>query len=166
MDIQRLSKDYTVRELNEADIEKVYDLMQGNPMYFQYCPPVATYDSISKDMHALPPRTVEEDKFYIGYFEDNQLVAVMDLILNFPNNETAFIGFFMMDKKHQGNGIGSKMVTECGDYLKECGYQHIRLGFAKGNPQSESFWTKNGFVRTGIEDVQELYTVVVMEKAL
>ena len=50
--------------------------------------------------------------------------------------------------------------------VKEQGYQYIRLGFAKGNPQSEAFWTKNGFVRTGVEDVQENYTVVVMEKRL
>ena len=34
----------------------------------------------------------------------------------------------------------------------------------QGNPQSEAFWIKNGFVRTGVEDKQETYTVVVMEK--
>ena len=32
----------------------------------------------------------------------------------------------------------------------------------QGNPQSEAFWIKNGFSRTGVEDVQERYTVVVM----
>ena len=45
-------------------------------------------------------------------------------------------------------------------------YGHVRLGFAKGNPQSEAFWMKNGFKRTGFEDVQEKYTVVVLEREL
>ena len=90
----------------------------------------------------------------------------MDLILNFPNKETAFVGFFMMKKEFQGKGNGTEIVNECCEYLKEVGYQYIRLGFAKGNPQSEAFWVKNGFVRTDIEDVQERYTVVVLQKEL
>ena len=166
MDIQKLSEIYDVRKLNKEDIQAVYEVMQGNPLYFQYCPPVATMQSIAKDMKALPPRTTYDDKYYIGYFEEEKLVAVMDLILNYPNQKTAFIGFFMVNRDMQGNGIGTSIVTEVFEVLKEIGYQYVRLGFTKGNPQSESFWIKNDFVRTGVEDVQELYTVVVMEKEL
>ena len=42
----------------------------------------------------------------------------------------------------------------------------LGIPMAKGNPQSEAFWIKNGFVRTGVEDVQERYTVVVMERQI
>ena len=73
-----------VRKLNDADIEKVYEVMQGNPLFFQHCPPMATEQSIADDMRALPPRTTEGDKYYVGYFEDEKMVAVMDLIFNFP----------------------------------------------------------------------------------
>ena len=90
----------------------------------------------------------------------------MDLILNYPNQETAFIGFFMMNKDFQGKGIGTEFFSVCSLRLKEEGYDYIRLGFAKGNQQSESFWLKNGFARTGVEVMQECYTIVVMEKAL
>lgn len=34
----------------------------------------------------------------------------MDLILNFPDNDTAFIGFFMMNQALQGKGIGSEII--------------------------------------------------------
>ena len=166
MDIQKLTARYDVRKLNEADIQVVYEVMQGNPLFFQHCPPMATTQSISDDMRALPPRTTEDDKYYVGYFEGEKLVAVMDLIFNFPNQETAFIGFFMIHKEYQGKGIGSEIVRECFSFIKENGYQYVRLGFVKGNPQSEAFWTKNGFARTGVEDVQERYTVVVMEREL
>ena len=42
----------------------------------------------------------------------------------------------------------------------------MRLGFAKGNPQSEHFWLKNGFERTGVEAQNDGYVVVVLEKEL
>lgn len=35
-----------------------------------------------------------------------------------------------------------------------------------GNPQSEAFWKKNGFRKTGAESKQETYTVVAMQRDL
>ena len=166
MDISKLTTKYEVRKLNETDIDAVYKVMKENPLYFQHCPPMATHQSILDDMKALPPRTTYDDKYYIGFYAGDSLVAVMDLILNFPNQETAFVGFFMMSKEFQGKGLGTEIIKECSGRLKEEGYQYIRLGFAKGNPQSEAFWMKNGFERTGVEDVQERYTVVVLQKKL
>lgn len=157
---------YIVRKLSETDVPDIYDVMQGNPLYFQYCPPKATYQSIRDDMKALPPGMTYEDKYYIGFFDDNGLVAVMDLILHYPNPETAFVGFFMLKKAYQGKGVGTEIFTDCCTELKAKGYRYIRLGFAEGNPQSEAFWLKNGFERTGVLDEQELYTVVIMEKTL
>ena len=166
MDIQKLTAKYKVRKLNDSDIKAVYDVMQGNPLYFKHCPPMATHQSILDDMKALPPRTTYDDKYYIGFFCEDSLVAVMDLILHFPNRKTAFIGFFMMNKEFQGKGLGTEIIKECFETLKKEGYHYVRLGFAKGNPQSEAFWLKNGFERTGVEDVQEQYTVVVLQKEL
>lgn len=42
-----------------------------------------------------------KDKYYVGFYHKDKLVAVMDLIVKYPNDETAFIGFFMMAKKLQ-----------------------------------------------------------------
>lgn len=162
--IQNLSAKFDVRKLDESDVNEVLELMKKNPLFFQHCPPMATRQSILEDMKALPPRTIYEDKYYVGYFLDGKLVAVMDLILKYPKEDTAFIGFFMMNKDFQGKGIGTEIIEECETFLRGNGYLYIRLGFAKGNPQSEAFWLKNGFRRTGVEDVQERYTVVVMGK--
>lgn len=166
MDIQKLSRKYEVRHLKESDAEAILTLMQANPQYFEYCPPIATKASILQDMKALPPRTTYEDKYYVGFFAGGELVAVMDLILNFPNTETAFVGLFMMKKEMQGKGLGTELFSECAGALQREGYGYVRLGFAKGNPQSEAFWMKSGFKRTGFEDVQEKYTVVVLEREL
>ncbi len=165
-DVQELSKRYTVRRLTEKDVDRIYALSAENPMFYRYCPPFVTKESILDDMRALPPRTTYEDKYYIGFFNEDKLLAVMDLILGYPNDKTAFIGLFMMEKGSQGKGIGSSIVRETFDFLRSIDYQFVRLGFAKGNPQSETFWTKNGFVRTGVEVENENYTMVVMEKII
>lgn len=164
MDVKKLSSVYSVRKLTDADMERIYTLSLGNPMFYRYCPPAVTRESIDRDLKALPPRTTPEDKFYVGFFEAEKLVAVMDLILHYPNAGTAFIGLFMMDKAFQGRGIGSQIVRECFAYLRALGFSAVRLCFAKGNPQSEAFWQKNGLKRTGLEVPYENYTAVVMQR--
>lgn len=166
MDITKLSNIFAVRLLTEADIDIIYSLAVGNPLYYQHCPPFVPKESIAADQRALPPGMTYEDKYYIGFFRHAKLVAVMDLITGYPDSATAFIGFFMMDRTEQGNGIGSSIIAECCAYLGLLGYSDIRLGYAKGNPQSEAFWKKNGFTETGVESKQDAYTVVIMRREL
>ncbi len=166
MDVKRLSSVFSVKELGEADVERIYALSLGNPMFYRYCPPAVTRQSIRRDLNALPPRTTPEDKFYVGYFAGEKLVAVMDLILHYPNVDTAFIGLFMMAREFQGRGLGSEIIRECFACLRGLGFSAVRLCFAKGNPQSEAFWRKNGLERTGLEVPNETYTAVVMQREL
>ena len=50
----------------------------------------------------------------------------MDLIVKYPNKDTVFIGFFMVDKEHCGQGIGSKIIEDC---LKEFKQQSLLCQF-------------------------------------
>ena len=164
--IEELSTKYHVRRLEKEDISAVLELSMGNPMFYQHCPPLATKESILADMNALPPGTSPSDKYYVGFFEEDELIAEMDLVLNYPNKQTAFIGLFMMKKERQKTGIGSDIVRECLQAVKGHGYRFARLAFAKGNLQSEAFWKKNGFEKTGIESDCGNYIAVVMEREL
>ena len=166
MDIKKFSNTYDVRRLEEADVLMVYELCQANKMYYQYCPPFVTEQSILDDMNALPPGKAMDDKYYIGFLEDNKLVAVMDLINAFPDEETVFIGFFMTDTSEQNKGVGSNIITDVANYLREAGTRYIRLAWVEGNPQAEAFWKKNGFSETGITQDTDDYTVVLAERAL
>lgn len=166
MNLSELSSQYTVRKLTMDDVDCIYRLCAEHPLYYQHCPPFVTKEGIRNDMKALPPRTAYDDKFYIGFFSNGTLIAVMDLILNYPDPHTAFIGFFMMSRAEQGKGIGSHIVNECLRSIRNQGYDSIRLGFVKGNPQSEAFWKKNGFTATGIETDNGSYTIVLMQKQL
>ena len=145
MDIRSLSKEYQVRTLDSNDVDIIYDMSRKNEIYYQYHPPFVTKDSIIEDMKALPPGKSCSDKYYIGFFEGDTLVANMDLILGYPTDEIAFIGLFMTNVHYQNRGVGSRMIGDACRYLKRSGYQKVRIGVDKGNPQSNSFWQKNGF---------------------
>ena len=165
VEIQLLSNTYKVTVLNQTDIPSILNLCSGNPQYYQYCPPAVTEDSIKKDLSALPDGKTLEDKYYLGFWMDNELVAVLDLILKYPNEKTAFIGFFMMNASMQGKGIGSCLIEEACAYLKEQ-FSFVRLGYVKGNKQSQNFWTKNLFCPTGVIAHTDSYDIVIMERTL
>jgi len=165
MELSDLSIKYSVRAIEEADVPAVLKLCLGNPIFYKYCPPIATADSIRRDMTALPQGKTLEDKFYLGFWEGDTLVAVVDLILGFPNADTAFIGFFMVNAAFQGKGIGSGIISEAFARLSR-EFSFVRLGYAKGNPQSRAFWLKQGFSPTGVVAKEELYDVVIMEKKI
>lgn len=163
--INQLSNKYEVRKLEKSDIPLILELCKKNPKYYRHCPPEVSRESIEKDMTILPPGKTLEDKYYVGFFEDINLVAVMELIDGYPDEKTAYIGFFMMNMDFQGKGIGSKIITEVCEYLRER-FSKIRLAYVKGNEQSEHFWLKNRFEKIGVEKEIENYTVVAMERRL
>ena len=166
MDISLLSDRYLVRRMTEDNIAEIYALCSKNSLYYQYCPPFVTAGSIADDLKALPPDKEFFDKFYLGYYERRKLIAVIDLILSYPDKDTAFIGFFMTDTSVQNAGVGSGMVDSLCSCLKNLGFSGVRLGWVKGNPQAEHFWKKNRFIETGVTYDTDDYTVVVAQRAL
>ena len=131
--------------LSFIDIDQIYGFCSKNHLYYQYCPPYVTRKSIESDMMTLPGNIDIKDKYYVGYFKNEKLIAVLDLIDGYPKKDIVFIGFFMMDINVQKNGIGSAIVNELIEYLTTLKYKEARLGWINGNLQAEHFWIKNGF---------------------
>ncbi len=166
MELLLMSDHWRVQRLTEDNITEIYELCSKNILYYQYCPPFVTKESIAGDMKALPPGKECSDKYYLGYFEERKLIAVMDLILGYPDKDTAFIGFFMTDVSAQNKGIGSRIINDLCNCLKDLGFLRVRLGRVKDNPQAEHFWQKNGFTEAGETRDTGLYTVILAQKTL
>ena len=145
MDIGLLSKKYEVRALSLNDVDIVYDMSCKNEIYYKYHPPFVTKESIAEDIKALPPDKSYDDKYYVGFFDGDSLVANMDLILGYPTDEIVFIGLFMTNIRYQNRGVGSDILRGVCNCLKLSGFKKVRIGVDKENPQSNSFWEKNGF---------------------
>ena len=127
IDISALSKDYAVRRLDEADAEEILALCRGNTQFYRYCGAEPTREQVLQDLHILPPGKEASDKYYLGFFREDALVAVMDLIDGYPEERDCFIGFFMTNKGLQGRGIGSEIIREVCACLGESGYTAVNL---------------------------------------
>lgn len=164
--IDNLSRKYAVKLLSDKDVAAVYSLCSKNTLYYDFCPPFVTPESIEVDMAALPLGKGKDDKYYLGYYDKAKLIAVMDLILGYPDEETAYVGFFMTDVSVQGKGVGSAIISEMSKFICSQGYSDIQLGWVKDNPQAEHFWHKNGFKETGKLYDMDDYTVVEARRSI
>ena len=163
--IEKLSDAYTIRRLTDADVPRLYAWMLRNDQYFKYCGGSTTPERVRQDLTLCPPGTTPAQKHYVGFFDADTLVAVMDLIDGYPDADTAFIGFFMMNKDLQGQGTGTAIVRDVLAALCALGYTAVRLGIDKENPQSNHFWRKNGFAVLR-EAAQERGIVLLAERRL
>ena len=165
MNIREFSADCTVVRLTPEDVPEILRLCQGNPLFYQHCPPPPCEESILRDMQALPPRKTMEDKSFLGFKRHGKLIAVLDLILRYPDEQTAFIGFFMVDSSLQGRGEGSRLIQDLFAAIKK-DFRYVRLGYVKGNEQSRHFWHKNGLRETGVVARQPEYEIIYTQKEL
>ena len=145
LDINKLSSKYNIRKLNSGDIEMIYNFCKENKQYYKYCEKELSIDLIKQDLTIVPLNFDKERKFYLGFFDNNKLVAVLDFLNGYPNENYVFIGFFMLKNSLQGQGLGSEIIQETLSYLKQIGFEKCKLGIDKSNPQSNYFWKKNGF---------------------
>ncbi|HFI0153559.1 TPA: GNAT family N-acetyltransferase [Streptococcus suis] len=165
MKINQISNHFQVRKLTEADLEQVLALYQTNPLYFEHFPPLPSLESLANDLVDCPPGKELSDKYFLGFWDKERLVAILDLIDGYPTEDTCYIGLFMVDSRLAGQGLGSKIIAELITQLATS-FKKVRLGYVESNPQSAHFWAKVGFCPTG--EVKELAgkTIVIAEYAL
>ena len=138
IDINRFSALYTLRRLGAEDAGKVREIAKGNPAFEEY-----GIEEIIRDMSLLPPGKEMEEKYYLGYFEEDEMVGVLDFIDGYPEEDTAYIGLFMLSKYEQGKRIGTSLIEAMACYFRELGYRRMLLGYDKANPQAAGFWRYN-----------------------
>jgi len=164
--LAELAGRYEVRELTQQDVPEMLRLAEGNPLYYEHMHMQPTWENIAETLTALPPRRTPADKHFFGWFEDDRLVAMMDLIAHHPQQDMAFIGWFMVEASHQGRGVGRRLISDVLAMLAALGVREVRLGRIKGNPQSERFWHVCGFTDTQMGYDTDGYHVNVMTKSL
>ena len=165
LDISMISNSYHVRRLEDADADAILDFCRKNPLYYQYCGAETSKEQVLNDLHITPPGVDISDKYYAGFFNNEEMVAVLDLIDGYPEPDIGYIGFFRMNADLQGKQIGSRIIQDVCAFLKQHGKTSVRLGIARDNPQARHFWKKNGFIVIKEVDL-EGWTVLVAEKKL
>ena len=166
LDIQALATEYDVRMIREEDIGDVYRLCKSNAKYYEYLGAIPTVESLTEVISKLPDHVNTDDKFFVGFYDHDRLIAVMDLITGYPENDDAFIGWFMVEGTLQGQGIGSRIFADVRAAMKGQGYDYLSLQCVKEHEESVAFWKAQGFVPTGEETDNGEYTTVTMARSI
>lgn len=170
-DLKKWLPEYNIKKMTDKENEDLYRLQQTNPYYFscEQDHPV-TYDEATAGVVALPPNVKCEQKFYIGFYKNGQLEAIMDYIEDYPIQDTVFIGLFMIDGQERRKGIGSKIVGHYMEVLRKNQVKKVRLGCIAENRESFPFWKSMGFEEVDRvctkEEGRKDWNIIVMQKVL
>ena len=160
-----MSSRYAVRKLTEDDLEDLFRFCCECTQYYGYCGREPSRQEMMDDLHRVPQDFPKENKYYIGFFQKDVLVAVLDFLVDYPLTGRLFIGFFMVKQSFQGKGLGSAILGEMESAAKSRGISRVGLAVDRDNPQATHFWRKNGYEFIA-ERPMEGWTCLVAKKEL
>jgi len=161
-EIQKRLSDYKIISIKKDNFEQAFEVYDTNQNFFLLTQgSKATMESSVNDIDALPPNCDMEQKIYVCICEQDKIIAVMDLIMEFPEKSVFWIGLLLIHGDMQGKKIGSKIVTAVLDAAKSAGYRTAQLGVIENNVMAIKFWQRHGFERFGQSD-----NIVVMARQI
>ena len=168
LDIQSLGTSYDVRSITAADIADVVSLARSNRRYYRALgirPSRSRLTEIFSNVSAEANSHEGTEAHFVGFYDDeDDLVAVLDLICGYPEADDAYIGWFMVDADLQGQGVGSSIFADVRASMKAQGYDRLELKCPKVSDSAREFWESQGFSLTGSEEFNGDYDVVGMAR--
>lgn len=154
------------RPLTEADIPALLALCRGNRAYYEHADLRPTAENLTADLTGLPPGKALEDKHFLGLWAGDELAAALDVITGYPDGETAWVGWLILEEKRQGQGLGSAAMQALWAWLAREGYRRAALAVLAENRRAMAFWQRQGFAPRGADCPSTLGQVQLMDKCL
>ena len=166
-DIAMLSSAFETRAINSENIPEVFALARSNRVYLRYLGERPTKANLTALIARLPEGAQPSSKHFVGFYdEDGYLVAVMDLVCGWPDERTAFIGWFMVAADMQRQGVGSQLFADVRAALEGQEYQSVRLQLPERDDEGIAFWQAQGFALTGERDESGRRPLVTLSREI
>jgi len=145
-----------------AHAPHIQSCFDGAPDYFvctEGAPPGA-----DAAVQLLADAEVDEQRqvFVLAPRTGGRPVGVLDLLLDYPEPETAQIVLLLFRESCQGLGYGRETTAALEAALAARGFRALRLSVVDENPGAQAFWERLGFAEVGRLD----RGVTVYEKVL
>ncbi len=163
VNIESFSADYDVRRITEADISDVYNLCRSNRRYYRSIDQRPSRQRLTEVISEIPESADSSQKFFVGFYNGEDLYAVLDLIVGYPEKDDAFIGWFMVDAEHHRKGIGSQIFADLRASMKAQGFDSLTLECPAASEEAKAFWESQGFTGTVSEKDDK---VIVMTRSI
>jgi ribosomal protein S18 acetylase RimI-like enzyme len=158
----------SIKRLNETHSLELQDFLDKFEDFFMLC---EGEKGVSSALLQACPSSKDRtlDKFVLGFYEEGNMIALMDLIRNYPQDKSWTIGYFLLHPALQGTGKGSALLQRILPFIQEFQGQKLRCAVQEQNPRALHFWQKVGFVITDkVEEKlgQSVNQTYILEKHL
>lgn len=148
--------DYFAKKLTlENDIDNLQSLCEACCDYYIMMsgnPPAST-EAIEL-FNDVPPNVELNNKFLIGiYNKSNEMAGLIDMVKDFPEEGTWFIGQLMIKPELRKQGLGSLIMKSYQEWVGCNGAKRVSLSVVEKNKDAFRFWNRIGFE---VEDTKYL----------
>jgi ribosomal protein S18 acetylase RimI-like enzyme len=140
-------REYTIRLVGPSDEAQVQELFESDPDYFKIVKGAPARVADAQDLLSdLPEGKEYGDKFVYTIFDrDGGLAAVIDLVRDYPQYDTWFLGLLFVAPARRNMGFGSRLLDAIHVHVKQQGGHAIRLGVVRGNVRARALYDRTGF---------------------
>ena len=155
-----------LKGIGEDDLRAIQTLFEACKDYFILMTGGSVTSASAHSLYIqLPEGKSYKDKHIFGFYEDSELMGVIDAILNYPDDRTLTLGLFLVDPKYKVIGMKNayKLLER---WCMDQKVSKIRISAYEILEDEMKFWQEMGFQPTGqkIEDGDR--AILIMAKSL
>jgi GNAT superfamily N-acetyltransferase len=138
--------EYPIRLMSSEDEAQLQALFELDPDYFKLVEGAPPGPTAAKDhFGGLPDGKEYCDKFDYGVFDSNgALIAVIELVRGYPNDEIWFLGLLFVAPASRSKGLGSRLLEAICAHVGQRAGLAIRLCMVR-NGRARALYDRAGF---------------------
>ncbi len=134
---------FTFERVTDANEQEAVSIYLNNQSYFSLTDDVASLQLLKQDMVDKPESVKKENKRFFLVRKDTKPVAILDYLVDYPEEQTAYIGLLLINEKRQGHG--KAIVHKLEEILLSEGMTKLALAVLLNNQPAGKFWRSLGF---------------------
>jgi GNAT superfamily N-acetyltransferase len=131
---------------SQTDIDTMQSVLGQAPSYYLTVEGQSPgYDTARKELLELPHGKTLADKHSFLIVRGVEAVGVIDLIVNYPSEQVAFLGLFLFAELDQGRGYGAEALGFVKALVSDWECSRLRIAVITTNERALEFWQREGF---------------------
>lgn len=144
--MQMLLSEFVVEKITIDNIESYQELFFCNEDYYILTDGrPASKKTCTETIEYSPSGLPKENVYNIGVSRDGKPVCALFGLYGYPEEQTFYIGLFLLNEEFKRKGIGTKVIKALFSSFSDTVIEKFRLSVQDNNISGLSFWKKMGF---------------------
>jgi len=119
---------------------------------------------------SLPPNSNLDNKFSLGIYINSKLIGIIDLIKDYPQEKSWWLGLLLFESKYRGRGIGHEVLKNIENMIQDEKGNTLALGVIESNNRALKFWKSQSFKINRITSpkkfINKEHKIIIMTKKI